>query len=78
MGTKRPSGGSWASAAEWERYQSTITDMYIDQNLTLNAVIGKMKTEHGFYATKTMYKRRFEKWGAEKYLKALMFSRFSV
>ncbi|KAH9204460.1 Clr5 domain-containing protein, partial [Leptodontidium sp. 2 PMI_412] len=50
---------------EWERMRLTISSLYSTRKLEV--VVTIMKTEHGFGATKDMYKKKFRKWGLQKY-----------
>ncbi|KAL5318102.1 hypothetical protein ACEPPN_015207 [Leptodophora sp. 'Broadleaf-Isolate-01'] len=49
---------------EWERMRLTISSLYSTRKLEV--VVTIMKTEHGFGATKDMYKKKFRKWGLQK------------
>ena len=41
----------WASQNDWMRYQDQIRQLYVDEDHTLDEVMNRMKTQHGFNAT---------------------------
>ncbi len=42
---------AYADEAEWERRREQITDLYFNQDKTLQQVIDTMKYDHLFFAT---------------------------
>ncbi|KAK3312434.1 Clr5 domain-containing protein [Apodospora peruviana] len=58
-----------ASIPLWESKKSVIEHLYLNMNLLVNDVIEVMKKSHEFSATRRMYRRKFEKWGWQKYNK---------
>ncbi|KAK0719347.1 hypothetical protein B0H67DRAFT_642710 [Lasiosphaeris hirsuta] len=59
--------GIYASQEDWETHRTTITRLYLYEEMTLKQVRKHMEDTHFFYATEKMYKMRIKKWGLEKY-----------
>ncbi|KXX79946.1 hypothetical protein MMYC01_202306 [Madurella mycetomatis] len=55
----------WASEEDFNKYRNVITELY--KNTTLPGLMYTMETQHGFFATPKMYKRRFRRWGVWKH-----------
>ncbi|KAF7552141.1 hypothetical protein G7046_g7506 [Stylonectria norvegica] len=51
----------------WDEFRSLITQLYIRDRLTLEAVRGIMKTKHNFEASIRSYRQHFDIWGVGKY-----------
>ncbi|UPL00340.1 hypothetical protein LCI18_011274 [Fusarium solani-melongenae] len=51
---------------EWESLKTVISDLYLNQKMTLAEVMRLMEDEHGFQASKAQYVRKLKNWGMEK------------
>ncbi|KAF2128127.1 hypothetical protein P153DRAFT_397988 [Dothidotthia symphoricarpi CBS 119687] len=54
----------------WAKIQSSLQYYYIDLDMTLGDAMQKIGTEHNFYATEQMYKKRLKAWGLSKQVKS--------
>ncbi|RYO74752.1 hypothetical protein DL766_008370 [Monosporascus sp. MC13-8B] len=52
----------YAKPPDWIRHKPTIRRLYLDLGWTLSRVQSYMEDQHGFYATKSMYKKRLHAW----------------
>ncbi|RXG48775.1 hypothetical protein VDGE_07919 [Verticillium dahliae] len=53
-------------ALSWDDLRVTITELYLDQGLTLPRLMERMRLEYGLHASTKMYKSRFTQWGIRK------------
>ncbi|GAB1312799.1 Clr5 domain-containing protein [Madurella fahalii] len=60
-----PPRTKWASEEDFNQHRNVITELYM--NTTLPVLMHTMETQHGFFATPKMYKRRFRSWGLWKH-----------
>ncbi|KAF4456840.1 ankyrin repeat [Fusarium albosuccineum] len=51
---------------EWARHESTIRQLYLENDKGLQDVMEHMASSCGFYASKSQYETRFKKWGIAK------------
>ncbi|KAI8711507.1 Clr5 domain-containing protein [Fusarium sp. LHS14.1] len=51
---------------EWESLKAIISDLYLNQKMTLSGVMRLMEDEHGFRASKAQYVRKLKNWGMGK------------
>lgn len=51
---------------EWEAHKTAISELYLNQNCTLNEVIRTMENNYGFQASKAQYVRKLKRWKIEK------------
>lgn len=56
--------------AEWVTIRPVFTQLYIDRDMILRDVIQHLNTEHDFYPTGQMCKKRIAAWGLSKNTKA--------
>ncbi|GAB1321031.1 Clr5 domain-containing protein [Madurella fahalii] len=56
---------------DWGAYREKIEDLYWRQRKLLPEVMKTMEDDHGFVATKKMYKKHLKSWGLEKNIKAV-------
>ncbi|KAI0139485.1 hypothetical protein F4776DRAFT_590626 [Hypoxylon sp. NC0597] len=59
----------YATSQDWDRLQSVIMRLYLDEDKTLEEVKLDMERDHEFFATISMYKKKFTAWGAFKNLR---------
>ncbi|KAI0835706.1 hypothetical protein F5Y06DRAFT_288853 [Hypoxylon sp. FL0890] len=59
----------YATSQDWTRLQSIIMRLYLDEEKTLEEVKSYMEEHHEFFATISMYKKKFTTWGAFKNLR---------
>ncbi|KAI1138539.1 hypothetical protein F5Y05DRAFT_404259 [Hypoxylon sp. FL0543] len=59
----------YATSQDWVRLQSVIMRLYLDEEKTLEEVKSYMEEQHEFFATISMYKKKFTTWGAFKNLR---------
>ncbi|KAI1101224.1 hypothetical protein F4804DRAFT_16851 [Jackrogersella minutella] len=59
----------YATSQDWSRLQPVIMRLYLDQDKTLEEVKSHMEEHHEFFATISMYKKKFTAWGAFKNLR---------
>ncbi|KAG7106159.1 hypothetical protein HYQ44_014455 [Verticillium longisporum] len=52
-----------SSSLSWDDLRVTITELYLDQGLSLPRLKERMRLDYGFHASTKMYKRRFTQWG---------------
>ncbi|KAI1411876.1 hypothetical protein F5Y13DRAFT_164519 [Hypoxylon sp. FL1857] len=62
-------GKQYATSQDWTRLQSVIMRLYLDEDKTLEEVKSHMEEHHEFFATISMYKKKFTAWGAFKNLR---------
>ncbi|VUC27251.1 unnamed protein product [Clonostachys rosea] len=55
-------GTSKIPPSEWETYRHVIRGLYMDKNMSLDALVEEMKTVHEFIATKSQYIRKLASW----------------
>ncbi|KAK4171514.1 hypothetical protein QBC36DRAFT_199160 [Triangularia setosa] len=60
-----PSRVRWASDDDFKRHREAITNLY--KSTTLAQLMHVMETQHDFFATSKMYKRRFRLWNLWKH-----------
>ncbi|OAL38974.1 hypothetical protein AYO20_01725 [Fonsecaea nubica] len=58
------------SVQDWRKHQQTIHDLYIYQNLSLNAIREQLQEQYSFDASIPQYKRKLKEWRYSKNLKA--------
>ncbi|KAK8071145.1 hypothetical protein PG997_011348 [Apiospora hydei] len=54
---------------DWERVKPVLKELYLNQGLTLKALVQEMRDIHHIKATIRQYNHRFAKWGWRKYKK---------
>ncbi|KAK7973921.1 hypothetical protein PG989_015769 [Apiospora arundinis] len=54
---------------DWERVKPILKELYLNQGLTLKALVQEMRETHHIKATIRQYNHRFAKWGWRKYKK---------
>ncbi|KAK8040721.1 hypothetical protein PG991_000509 [Apiospora marii] len=54
---------------DWERVKPILKELYLNQGLTLKALVQEMRDVHHVKATIRQYNHRFAKWGWRKYKK---------
>ncbi|KAK8102601.1 hypothetical protein PG984_015747 [Apiospora sp. TS-2023a] len=54
---------------DWERVKPILKELYLNQGLTLKALVQEMRDVHHIKATIRQYNHRFAKWGWRKYKK---------
>ncbi|KAK7946806.1 uncharacterized protein PG986_011127 [Apiospora aurea] len=54
---------------DWERVKPVLKELYLNQGLTLKALVQEMRDVHHVKATIRQYNHRFAKWGWRKYKK---------
>ncbi|KAJ4141742.1 hypothetical protein NW768_000959 [Fusarium equiseti] len=54
------------NAEDWESYRAVITELYVNQNMSLPRLRRYMQDEYQFYASPNMFKTRFREWNAWK------------
>ncbi|KAI1455412.1 hypothetical protein F4805DRAFT_272730 [Annulohypoxylon moriforme] len=59
----------YATTQDWTRLQDDIMRLYLDEDKTLEEVKSYMEEHHEFFATVSMYKKKFTAWGAFKNLR---------
>ncbi|KAI1206314.1 uncharacterized protein F4807DRAFT_235760 [Annulohypoxylon truncatum] len=59
----------YATFQDWTRLQADIMRLYLDEDKTLEEVKSYMEEHHEFFATVSMYKKKFTTWGAFKNLR---------
>ncbi|KAI0896225.1 hypothetical protein F4806DRAFT_54415 [Annulohypoxylon nitens] len=59
----------YATSQDWTRLQADIMRLYLDEDKTLEEVKSYMEEHHEFFATVSMYKKKFTAWGAFKNLR---------
>ncbi|KAL3472608.1 ankyrin [Aspergillus californicus] len=52
--------------SEWEPFKTSIAQLYLDEDKTLQDVRKTMKNTHNFCKSKGQYQRQLKKWGFEK------------
>ncbi|KAI2467908.1 hypothetical protein F4781DRAFT_288286 [Annulohypoxylon bovei var. microspora] len=59
----------YATSEDWSRLQAIIMRLYLDEDKTLEELKSYMEEHHEFFATVSMYKKKFTTWGAFKNLR---------
>ena len=60
---------------DWDRLRPLICRLYFEEAMSLKDVAAIMRQEYDHKASESMYKKRFRKWGIEKYRRRQVTSR---